>query len=103
LLDTAFAHPSVFIKLKSKASLKHVRHDYNLSRQAEDKDIYQLATMENRFVVTIDNDFTRLVKPNQAGIILINAYLSNEEIDKALCNFISGKNPDDFKGKSTKI
>jgi predicted nuclease of predicted toxin-antitoxin system len=103
LLDTAFAHPSVFIKLKSKTSLKHVRHNYNLPRQAEDKDIYQLATKEDRFVVTIDNDFTKLVKPKQAGIILINAYLSNDEIDKTICNFISGKNPDDFKGIATKI
>lgn len=103
MLDTAFAHPSVFKKLKTKANLKHVRHDYSLSRQAEDKDIYQLATKERRLVITIDNDFTRLVKSKQAGILLINPYLSNKEIDRTLSDFISGKNPDDCLGKTIKV
>lgn len=30
-------------------------------------------------------------------------YLSNEEMDKVLTEFISGKDPEDYKGKAIKI
>ena len=74
-----------------------------MSPTTEDKDIYQLATEKNRFVITIDEDFKRLVKPKQAGIILINPYLSNDQIDNVITEFISGKNPNDFFGKVIKV
>jgi len=44
-----------------------------------------------------------LVKPKKAGIIFISPYLSNDQIDNAIMDFVSGKNPDDFWGKATKI
>ena len=103
MLDTAFAHPSVFKKLKSKANLKHVRHDYNLSRQAEDESIYVIASKENRIIVTQDNGFRKQVNKKGAGIFIIPPYLTDDEIDDILFNFISGKNPDDFFGKAKKI
>lgn len=74
-----------------------------MSPTTEDKDIYQVATKEKRFVITIDEDFKRLVKPMQAGIIFINPYLSNDQIDNSIADFISSKNPDDFWGKAIKI
>ena len=76
---------------------------YNYSPQCSDEDIYNLAIKEDRFVVTIDNDFKRLVKKNKSGVIIIDAELSNKEIDKLLVRFISGKDPKDYIGKATKI
>ena len=103
MLDTAFAHPSIFKKLKNKANLKHVRHDYNLSRQAEDESIYVIASKENRIIVTQDDGFRKQVNKKGAGILIIPPYLTNEQIDGVLCDFIFGKNPDDFLGKATRI
>ena len=103
LLDTAFAHPSSFKKLKNKANIKHVRHDHNLSRQTEDKDIYVIATKENRIIITQDDGFRKQAKKKGAGIFIIPSYLTNDEIDLMLVEYIAGKNPDDFLGKTTKI
>ena len=103
LLDTAFAKPSIFKKLKSKANLKHIRHDYNLSPQAEDESIYVIASKEKKIIVTQDDGFRKQINKKGAGILIIPYYLTNEAIDEILCEFISGKNPDDFLGKATKI
>ncbi len=103
LLDSAFAKPEVFKKLIKKASVKHIRHDFNLAPETEDKQIYILATQEGLFVVTLDLGFKKLVKTNGAGVFMLSSGLPNEEIDTKLSNFISGKNPQDFKGKATKI
>ncbi len=69
----------------------------------EDEEIYNLATNENRIVVTQDNDFKRWVKPKGAGAFIISAHLSTEQMDELLVSFISGKNPEDFLGKAIKI
>ncbi len=83
--------------------MSHVRHTLRLSPTTEDKDIYQKATEEKRHVVTIDDDFKKLVKPKKAGVIIIPSELSNEDIEKELLKFISGKNPEDSYGKVVKI
>lgn len=104
LLDAAFAHPSVFSYLNKKANLAHVVHDFELSRQVSDEEIYQLAIKENRFVVTINyKDFRKLIKSGKPAIIAIPPYLTNEEIDKILTKFIAGKSPDDYMGKAIKV
>jgi len=55
-------------------------------------------------VLTINfKDFRRFVKDNKSGVIGINSQLSNGNIDKLVAKFISGKNPQDFLGKGTKI
>lgn len=78
-------------------------HTYHLSPQIDDEEIYNLASKEQRFVVTIDNDFKRLVKRNKSGVIIIPAELSNEEIDKMITKFISEKDPKDYTGKVVKV
>lgn len=103
MLDTAFAHPSIFKKIKAKASIKHVRHDYSLSRQTEDKDIYVIATKENRIIITQDDGFRKQIRKKGTGVFIIPSYLTNDEIDSVIVAYISGKNPDDFLGKATKI
>lgn len=104
LLDSAFAKPYSFPKLKKKANLAHAVHDLGLSIQAEDKEIYQKATEEDRFVLTINfKDFKKLVKEGKSGILGIESQLSNQEIDKKVTAFISGKDPKDYSGKATKI
>lgn len=103
MLDTAFAHPSVFKKIKTKANIKHVRHDYNLSRQTEDKDIYVIATKENRIIITQDDGFRKQTHRKGTGVFIIPSYLTNNEIDLVVVEFISGKNPDDFLGKAIRI
>lgn len=104
LLDSAFAKCEAFPRLKKKANLAHTVHDCNLSPQAEDQEIYQKAIAENRFVLTINfKDFKKLVKRRKPGIIGIESQLSNEEIDKLVSSFLSGKNPEDFTGKAIKI
>lgn len=104
LLDAAFAAPMIFQRLKKKANLAHVVHDLRLSRQASDEEIYELAVKENRLVVTINfKDFKKLVRRGKPGVIVIPPYLSNEDIDVKLSDFISGKDPEDFKGKAVKI
>lgn len=104
LLDSAFARPEKFTRLKKKANIAHCVQDSGLSYQAEDKDIYLKACQEKRFVLTINfQDFRKLVMPGKSGIIGIESGLSNEEIDSTVTEFISGKNPDDFIGKATKI
>lgn len=104
LLDSAFAIPKQFPKLKKKANIAHCVHDYGLSTQAEDPEIYQKAIKENRFVLTINfKHFQPLVRKGKPGIIGIPSQLSNKEIDDAVCEFISDKNPDNFIGKAIKI
>lgn len=104
LLDSAFAKCNAFPKLSKKANLAHAVHEYKLSPQAEDEEIYQKAVNENRFVLTINfKDFRRLVKPGKPGIIGIESQLSNDDIDKLVTNFLSDKNPADFLGKAIKI
>ena len=103
LLDSAFAKPQVFKKLCKKAYVKHIRHDFNLAPETEDEVIYTLASQKGMFVVTLDLGFRKLTKQNTAGVFMLISGLSNEEIDESLSNFISGKNPEDYKGKSTKI
>lgn len=103
LLDSAFAKTILFPKLSKKAHVIHSVHTLKLSAQAEDKDIYQKATQNNCCVVTIDEDFKKLVKPKKAGVILVPADLSVIQMEAVLVKFISGKNPEDFIGKWEKI
>ena len=103
LLDAAFPRIGQLPKLKVKAHLEHVVYTLNMSRKAEDAFIYQKATQENCCVVSIDNDFKKLVKPKQAGAIIVPADLSVKQLETILIKFISGKNPDDFLGKAIKI
>lgn len=74
-----------------------------MSGQTEDKQIYALATKENRIIITQDDDFKKHVKPNQAGVLIIPSYLSSDEIDRILTSFIAGKDPKNFMGKAIKI
>ncbi|MBI3290080.1 DUF5615 family PIN-like protein [Candidatus Microgenomates bacterium] len=104
LLDSAFAKTEFFPKLRKKANLAHIVHDLGLHPQSEDQEIYQKAIAENRFVLTINfKDFKKLVKNGKPGVFGIESQLSNEDIDKEVSSFLSGKNPDDFIGKATKI
>jgi hypothetical protein len=104
ILDSAFAHPSKFTRLSKKANLVHAVLDLGLSPQVEDKEIYQKAIQEDRFVLTVNlKDFKKLVQPGKPGIIGIESQLTNEQIDKLVTKFISGKNPEDFLGKALKI
>lgn len=103
LLDSAFAKPQIFKKLCKKASLKHIRSDFNLDPATADEEIYKLASQKNMFVVTLDLGFKKLVKQSGAGVLILSSGLSNKEIDITLSSFISGKNPDKLLGKATKI
>ena len=104
LLDSAFAKPLIFAKLRKRAVVKHIRHDFNLSPQAEDEEIYSLAAKNKMFVVTINyKHFKKLVRKNSPGVVVLDSGLSNEQIDIAICNFISGKNPLDYYGKAIKV
>lgn len=104
LLDSAFAKPEAFPKLSKKANLAHCFYDLGLSRQAEDKEIYNVAVREDRFVLTINyKDFKKLARKGKPGVIAIESQLSNEEIDKLVTKFVSGKNPDEFLGQTIKV
>lgn len=104
LLDAAFARPRTFTRLYKKANVTHVVFDYNLPPQCSDEEIYHLAVKEDRFVVTINyQDFKKLLKKGKPGIIGIPSELSNQEIDREVCQFLSMKNPDDYVGIATKI
>lgn len=104
LLDSAFAKPSVFKRLGKKAVVKHVRHDFDLPRQAEDIEIYNLAVKKNLFVVTMNlKHFKKLVRKDHPGVLSLDSGLSNEEMDQTLSKFVSGKNPLDFYGKAVKL
>jgi len=103
LLDSAFAKPETFKRLCKKASVKHIRHDFNLAPATADEEIYKLASQKNMIVITLDLGFKKLVKRKAAGALILNSGLSNGEIDTIISNFISGKNPDDFLGKAIKI
>lgn len=103
LLDTAFAESSLYSKLYKLANLKHCRHDFNLSREAEDEYIYTIAVAENRIVLTQDGGFKKQVKPSSPGVIIAPSYITRDEMDTVISDFLRGKNPDDFMGKATKI
>jgi len=104
LLDSAFAKPESFPKLKKKANLVHAVHDLKLSPQSEDEEIYQKAMDKNRFVLTVNfKDFRKLVRKDKPGIIGIESQLTNDEIDKKVSDFVSGKNPKDYFGKAVKV
>lgn len=80
-----------------------MRHNYSLSREAEDETIYNLATKEKRIIITQDDGFRKQVKKKGTGALIIPSYLTNETMDKILTEFISGKDPEDYKGKAIKI
>ncbi len=103
LLDSAFAKPQAFKRLCKKANTAHTRHTYNLSAQAEDEQIYTLATAEKRIIVTQDADFKKWFKKKGAGVFMLPSYLTTSEIDSLLSNFILGKDPKDYLGKITKL
>lgn len=104
LLDSAFAKPEFFPKLRKKANIAHSVHDCGLSPQAEDTEIYQKAVNENRFVLTINfKDFKKLVRKEKPGVFGIESQLSNDQVDKKVWEFITGKNPEEYKGKAIKI
>lgn len=95
--------PSVFTKLNKKTNLKHVRHDYSLSREAADDEIYKLATQENRIIITQDQGFDKQLKIKGTGILILPSHLTNAEMDTILLDFLSNKKPVDFIGKATKV
>ena len=104
VLDSAFAKLEFFPKLSKKAKLYHCVYDFGLSRQAEDSDIYQKAFEENCFVLTINfNDFKKLVKKNGPGILGVESQLTTTKMDALVAEFISEKNPENYKGKAIKI
>ena len=87
-----------------KTNIAHAVHDCGISPQAEDKEIYQKAMDENRFVLTINyKDFRKLVKKNGPGIISIESQLTNQAIDKIASDFLTEKDPENYKGKAIKI
>lgn len=56
------------------------------------------------FVITINlKHFKKLVRKNSPGVFTLDSGLSNEQIDTALSNFISGKNPLNYYGKAIKM
>lgn len=84
--------------------VKHVRSDFDLPRQAEDSEIYNLAVRNNMFVVTMNfKHFKKLVRKNSPGVFVLDSGLSNEQIDTTLSKFISGKNLKDYYGKTIKV
>lgn len=103
MLDSAFAKPSIFKRLFKKVNLTHIRYTYHLAPQTEDRYIYHLASQKKIILVTLDNDFKALIIPKGAGVFIIPSYLSNDEIDAVLTDFVAGKNPEGFQGKATKI
>ena len=104
LLDSAFARAGAFPHLQKKANLIHPVHDLNLSPQTEDKQLYQVAIQDNRFILTINfKDFKKLVKSGKPGIIGIESQLTNKQIDQKVTVFISNKNPEDYRGKAVTI
>ncbi len=74
-----------------------------MPRTSEDEFIYQKATQENCLVVTIDEDFKKLRKQKQAGVIIVPSDLSVRQIEEALLWFVKDKNPNDYIGKVTRI
>lgn len=93
-----------FPKLKKKAKVYHCVYDFGLSRQAEDEAIYQKASEEDCFVLTINfDDFKKLVKKNKSGVFGIESQLTTATMDSTVAAFLSGKDPDDYRGKAIKL
>jgi hypothetical protein len=104
VLDSAFPRIVFFPKLGKKAKLFHCVYDFQLSRQAEDKYIYQKAYENNCFVLTINfKDFKKLVRKDGPGILGIESQMTTVKIDEVVTKFVSGKDPDDFLGKAVKV
>ena len=104
VLDSAFAKQNFFPKLSKKAKLLHCVYDFGLSRQAEDKDIYQKAYENNCFVLTVNfNDFKKLLRSNGPGVLGIESQMTTVEMDELVAKFVSNKNPEKFIGKALKI
>ena len=74
------------------------------TRQIDDKEIYNRAVKENRFVVTINfKDFKKLVRSNRPGIIGLPSSLSNDDIDLVLAEYVSKHDPLECLGTVIKI
>lgn len=86
-----------------KANVEHILN-LGFSRQIEDKDIYNCALKEDRFIVTMNfKDFKKLVRKERPGIIGIPSSLSNNDIDLVLTDFVSKHNPLECLGRAMKI
>lgn len=104
VVDSAFAQLSFFPKLSKKAKLFHCVYDFSLSRQAEDKDIYQRANENNCFVLTVNfKDFKKLVKPHGPGVLGVESQLTTAQMDEKVSQFITRKDPENYIGKAIKI
>ena len=100
LFDSSFPRKEVLLRLSKKANISHVVQDYNYPNQSEDRDIFDLATKVDRFVVTVNKKhFKKFLDKIKPGIVILPSGLSNEELEKSLIKLIANKNPDDFYGK----
>ena len=49
------------------------------------------------------NDFKKLVKKNGPGILGVESQLTTAKMDALVAEFLSGKDPEKYKGKAVKL
>lgn len=103
-MDEAFPHQRMFPRLSKKANVRHIVHDFIHRRQIDDKEIYDIAVFDNRFVVTINfKDFKKFVVKDRPGIIALPSDLTIKDIERVLLKFISTTTPNECMGKAIKL
>lgn len=84
--------------------MRHIVHDFIHRRQIDDKEIYDIAVSDNRFVVTINfKDFRKFAVKDKPGIIALPSDLTIGDIENVLLKFISMTTSAKCIGKAIKL
>lgn len=103
LLDEGLFKRVRYPRLNQRHDVKHIKHDLDLGGMG-DRQIYDLATKEDRIVVVYNTkDFRRHLKADGPTIISLSTSLTDNDADKLLCSSakeLVGKN---LKGRLLSI
>ncbi|MBI5620138.1 DUF5615 family PIN-like protein [Candidatus Gottesmanbacteria bacterium] len=104
LLDENLPPRTLFRRLNSRHTLKHIVHDFHQSG-LKDPDVYTFAIKRNLLIVTFnEKDFFPLTdKSKKSGIISVSPNLSTDQIDKKLTSLLSRHIPNELYGKFHKL
>lgn len=100
LLDENFPNRSRFPLLNKHFDIKNVRDDFKRGG-AEDIDVYDLAVVSGRIIITFNTKHFRPLagKKQDAGIIGVSSNLLAPQIDKKLTAFLKKTSPKSIAGK----
>lgn len=103
LLDEGLPKRNLFPRLNNFLNIRHIKNDLGFEG-LKDKEVYQIANLQNRIIVTFNiKDFRPILKEGQLSIIGLSPGLTTNQVDQKLTSFLKNLKEKDFKGKFFEI